>query len=106
MANTSKTTQSTGMSEDTKTIITVILLVCAYPIGVIFMWFWTRWPKWVKVVLTLPVVLAILGIIAAISLVALNPSKQIIRAKCIKMCEYATNKPMCIQQCVDTAPRQ
>lgn len=102
---TKTTTQpaSQGMSEDTKSIITVLLLIFVYPIGLIFMWFWTRWPRWVKIILSLPIILAIIGIVAAIFLIALNPSKQIMRANCVKACEAAVDKNTCVQQCISAS---
>lgn len=57
--------QPTPMSEDTKSIITVILLVFIYPIGLIMMWVWTNWKNSVKWIVTLigclPFVLFILA---------------------------------------------
>jgi len=35
-----------GMSEDTKSIITVLLLIFVYPIGLILAPKWAKWPKW------------------------------------------------------------
>lgn len=60
---------SSGVSADTKTIVTVLLLLFVYPVGLILMWVWTNWPKWVKFLLTLPVVLFILGMIAVFATV-------------------------------------
>ena len=48
------------MSQDTKTIITVLLLAFAYPVGLIMMFVWTKWPGWVKTLIVLPFVLGIL----------------------------------------------
>lgn len=48
------------ISEDTKTLITVLLLVFAYPVGLIMMFVWTGWPKWVKTLIVLPLVLGII----------------------------------------------
>lgn len=65
--------QEKGLSEDTKTIITILLLIFTFPIGIIMMWVWMKWPKWLKVLLTslliIPIILAIIGIIAVIFLV-------------------------------------
>ena len=49
------------MSQDTKTIITALLLAFAYPVGIIMMFVWTKWPGWVKTLVVLPLVLAILA---------------------------------------------
>jgi type II secretory pathway pseudopilin PulG len=68
-----------GMSEDTKTIIAVILLVTVFPIGVIYMWFAPKWPKWLKLIITIPA-LGIPFILLAITLIAINPSRQFAQA--------------------------
>ena len=58
------TQTNTGMSHDKKTIITVILLIFFYPIGLILMFVWMKnWPRWAKVVISLPVIIAVIGII-------------------------------------------
>lgn len=49
------------MSQDTKTIVTVLLLAFAYPIGLIMMFVWTKWPVWVKTLVVLPFVIGILS---------------------------------------------
>ncbi len=58
--------QKDGLSEDSKTIITILLLIFAYPIGLILTYVWTKWPKWLKILLTVPLVLAIIGIFFAV----------------------------------------
>lgn len=63
MANTNQ-----GTSNETKSIVTVLLLIFIYPIGVILAWFWTRWPVWVKIVVGLPVVIIIVAVIWSIVL--------------------------------------
>ena len=66
------------MSHDTKTIITVLLLIFVYPVGLIIMWMWMHnWPKWVRTLISLPVLLIVLGIIAAIVLAVMNPYAKI-----------------------------
>jgi high-affinity Fe2+/Pb2+ permease len=68
---------------DTHTIITVILLIFAYPIGIIVMWFITKWPLWVKLLLTsfLLVFIAILGLLASVLVAVINPQEQLQRAQ-------------------------
>ena len=39
-------------SEDTKTIVTVLLLIFFFPVGLILMWLWPAWSKKVKVIVT------------------------------------------------------
>lgn len=51
------------VSYDTRTIVTVLLLLFVYPIGVIFMWAWMNdWPVWLKVIITLPVLVFIFAV--------------------------------------------
>ena len=73
--------EQTSHSNDTKTIVTVLLLIFLYPIGVILMWFWTTWPKWVKLIITIPSLLVIGGIIAAGILVTINPQRALQEAR-------------------------
>lgn len=49
-----------GMSDDTKTIVTVMLLAFAYPVGLIMMFVWTKWPVWVKALVTIPLAIGVL----------------------------------------------
>ena len=47
-----------GLSYDTKTIITILLLVTVYPVGLVMMFIWMdTWPTWVKVLVSIPAVL-------------------------------------------------
>lgn len=46
------TPETQPMSEDTKTIITVLTLISVPPVGVILMWIWNKWQTWVKLVVT------------------------------------------------------
>ncbi len=93
-------TQNQGISENTKTIIAVILLVFAYPIGLLLMWFWTKWPRWAKIVISLPLFLAILGILAVALLATINPVKQLNQAKCAQQCINSENKNTCMDTCI------
>ena len=54
VSQATNTASPTG-SYDTQIIITVLLLLFVYPLGLIFMWAWMKnWPTWVKVVISLP----------------------------------------------------
>lgn len=64
-------TPSQGASKDTRTIVTVLLLIFVYPLGFFFMWFWTKWPVWVKVVISFPVIAVLLTVL----LVSIGGSK-------------------------------
>jgi hypothetical protein len=62
--------ESQGMSQDTKTIIVILLLIFAYPLGLLLMWFWMKeWPVWVKILISLPVALGVLMFLAIAALV-------------------------------------
>ncbi|HNY04462.1 MAG TPA: hypothetical protein PKI92_01755 [Candidatus Woesebacteria bacterium] len=52
--------ESTYLGYDVKTLITVFLLVTAYPVGVVMMFVWMRWSKWVKFLIVLPLILAVI----------------------------------------------
>lgn len=54
---------SKGTSEDTKTIVTVLLLLFIYPIGLILVWFWVKWPRWVKIIISLPIIIILLALV-------------------------------------------
>ncbi len=73
-----------GLSENTKTLIVILLLIFAYPVGIILMLVWMKWPWWIKLLVALPttlVFLAILGIMSVAMLASINPSGQIAKAK-------------------------
>ena len=72
--------EKSGMSNDTKTIITVVVLLLFYPIGLILMWFSAKWPTWGKILITLPL-LVIPVLIILFALLAVNPSESIQRAR-------------------------
>ncbi len=68
------------LNNDTKTILTVVLLFLFYPAGLVLMYKWMDWPKWLKILVTVPVLfffLWIFGILATVMLVAINPQAQI-----------------------------
>ncbi len=93
-------TLNQGISENNKTIITVILLVFVYPIGLLTMWLWTKWPRWAKIVISLPLFLAILSILATALLATINPVKQLNKAKCAQQCVNSENKNVCTDACI------
>ncbi len=81
-------TKSEGMSSDTKTLVTVLLLVFAFPAGFVLMWIWTAWPKWVKFLVTgifAFFVLIWFLIFAAAIFVSVNPQAQLERAEEARM---------------------
>lgn len=105
--------QSQPMSEDTKAIITVLLLLFFPPIGFILMWFWTNWPKWVKALVSAPLILFMLAIFATLMLIIINPVGQVKKAQelqckqeCIDNPESAACIDQCLQQLIPPSPMQ
>jgi hypothetical protein len=87
--------EKAGLSDKTKTIITVILLLTIFPVGIILMWVWTSWKTWVKAFITiglgcLSIVIIILTVMSAATLIAVNPTEQFSKAKDTKMLSDAT----------------
>jgi len=81
---TSGTQGQSGTSNGAKTIITILLLIFIYPLGIVLMWVWTKWPIWIKILLTLflALFLLILAILFPIILVAvINPPQQFSKAR-------------------------
>ncbi len=76
------------MSQDTKTIITILLLVFAYPVGLIMMFVWMDWKWWVKTLVLLPVISFVLIMISALSVI--KPAIQINKAADAKALVEAT----------------
>jgi len=95
-----KATQ-TGTSNDTKTLVTVLLLIFVYPIGVIVMMLWTSWKLWVKLLVAAPIVLLIIGLLAALLLGLANPggNKGGRRAECMTSCQQTNDTATCIKMC-------
>ena len=95
-----KITQS-GTSNDTKTLVTVLLLIFLYPIGVIVMMLWTSWKLWVKMIVAAPIVLLIVGLLAALLLGLSNPgaTKGGRRAECMNSCQQTNDNSACIKMC-------
>ena len=63
-----KKVKPVGLSEDTKTVVVIVTLLLAYPVGLILTWLWMKWPAWVKVILALPVILGLLFILTLVVL--------------------------------------
>lgn len=87
-------------SEDTKTIVTVLLLIFMTPIGLIVMWFWPKWQWWVKLLVSLPIILGFIAVFSTILLIAVNPQAQIKRANCVKLCQTSSNID-CVNKCMN-----
>lgn len=53
-------TSSMGPTYDTQMIITILLLLFVYPLGLVFMWAWMKtWPLWLKLIISLPLLLSL-----------------------------------------------
>ena len=80
-----QTTQNSGTSQQTRTIVTIVVLFFFSPVGIILMWFWSKWKLWVKILLTF-IFFIIPFIVAAILIVAIDPAAQVERAECSQNC--------------------
>lgn len=91
-------TTTQGTSNDTKSIVTVLLLIFVYPIGVLVMWLWTKWRWWVKLLVSIPFIFIVMGVMSAVALVALNPRAQIEKAEFITECTKTYTQQECAQK--------
>ena len=93
------------MSQDTKSIIAVLSLLLAYPIGVIVMWLLTRWPRWVKLLIAAPLlILPLLAVFAVAALIMINPKDKIEKAKfqyCQEKCSKEASQAACLDVCME-----
>lgn len=95
-------TQDSGASQQTRTIVTIVVLFFFSPVGIIIMWFWSKWKLWVKILLTF-IFLIIPFIVATILIVAVNPAAQLERAKCSQNCteRYQADPTFDYKACAD-----
>jgi len=65
--------------DDTKTIVTVVLLFFFFPVGIVMMWVWTSWKKSIKVLITvlgcLPFVIGIIIFVLAVMYGLMSPTQ-------------------------------
>ena len=99
-------TQGTnGASNDTRTLVTVLLLIFVYPIGVILAWFWSKWKAWIKILVTLPFVLVSLARILLLSWgvgsVIFDFGKSAEFALCNETCSDRADPKPCIVGCIE-----
>ncbi len=78
-------TQDSGTSQQTRTIVTIVVLFFFSPVGIILMWFWSKWKLWVKILLTF-IFFIIPFIVATILIVAIDPAAQVERVECSQNC--------------------
>ncbi|HOD01460.1 MAG TPA: zinc ribbon domain-containing protein [bacterium] len=64
-------------NDSTPTIVTVLLLIFVFPIGVIVMWFWPKWKVWVKLLITLIAIIPIFFIVLPMFLLAGDSKENI-----------------------------
>lgn len=101
---------------DTPTIVTVLLLIFAYPIGWIVMMLWPRWQAWLKWVISIPLI-GFLFVMLAILLIAVNGPKpgvknqdtkmeqqlnEVVKRSCDKVCKYNAEQGEDYQACYDS----
>jgi len=70
---------TTSHSSETRTIVTVLLLIFIYPVGLVVMWVWAYWPKWLKWFISAPVIIGIVAIILGFVLIATLPHSPVNR---------------------------
>lgn len=99
-------TKQAGASKETRTIVTVLLLIFFPLIGLIVMWMWTFWPKWVKALLSalFALWLIMVFVFVAAIIATVDPQAQIEKAekvKCVNACVYNEGKErsVCLEQC-------
>ncbi len=100
---------ASGASQDTRTIVTVLLLIFIFPVGFLLMWFWSKWKVWIKVLVSVPLVLFSLLVIPAILLVAINPTAQLEKAKQMQICQNqceGSSDTSCTTNCLKTKPSE
>lgn len=84
-----KSKTNEGLSEDTKAIVVVLLLIFVYPVGLILTWFWVKWKIWVKILLTTPLVFfgIILSTVIPVMVSKNNPGRQLDKVECRQTCQ-------------------
>ena len=103
---TPATHPTSGTSQDTRTIVTVLLLILVFPVGFFLMWFWSKWKIWVKILVSsVP-----LAAVSAVILVTVNPAAQLEKAtrqmqNCQTQCTDS-NDASCVANCLKTTPTE
>jgi hypothetical protein len=96
-----ETSKSSLGSPDT--IITILLLIFANPIGLIVMWFLPKWRLWIKVAITSFEILAIVSLVVLIkSIPSLSPLIEEYQRpvrECINKCNSNDVFSPCIRDC-------
>jgi len=101
--NIATSSKSNGdLSNDTKAIITILLILFLPPVGVIVMWAWMKsWPTWLKILLTLfgfgDLILIGLLVFGAMGWALFAVVGQ--QIKCENVCKTASDRQSCIVSC-------
>lgn len=72
---TSPSQITTDAEKDNRTLITALLLIFVYPVGVIVMWFWSRWKIWLKILVSLPILIGPLIFLLLGAFILTHPGK-------------------------------
>lgn len=79
--NTQNITKTAESVDSTPTIVTVLLLIFMFPVGVIVMWVWPKWKKWVKILITLLALIPVFVIFLGAMLLAVNPIEALQKSR-------------------------
>lgn len=107
MPQNSPSKAASGTSQDTKTLVTVLLLIFIWPVGLIVMWVWSGWKAWIKILITVLsflVILPIVAMLATVVLVAVNPSELLKKAKDATRISDLTNINQSIKLAIEADP--
>ena len=64
--NIAQLNQAPTGDKDNRSLITILLLLFVYPVGILVMWVWAHWKTWIKIVVTLPIVIGVILFVASI----------------------------------------
>ncbi len=85
------------------TLVTVLLLIFVFPLGLIVMWIWPKWARKTKLLVTLLPLLVFGGLtlIALMLTAAINPQERMQEANCRQQCSEQNNLTnACVEACV------
>ncbi len=98
------------LSYDTKTLITVLMLVTVYPVGLVLMLVWMKWNKWVKFLVALPFLFVLLASIFMFWMLMLVTVKGMFRpnrrVRTFDMIRERVKKEMVVSPTVEVSPTQ
>jgi len=99
-----KSVENTELNYDTKTLLTVLLLVLVYPVGLVLMLMWMKWPGWLKFLIGLPVFLIVvifgLGLLFGLNnKMSVFDNNKPFSKTCLDSCKMAKDVEDCIDNC-------